>query len=242
MMLAFSVGCKGTSDEPSAVQTTGDTTPATAAVTVPDTTAEKEITTVAAIDVDIPIDATNFPDDNWRAFVLEHFDGDENERLSAEEIDAVGIINVAANDIADLKGIEFFTSLEELNCINNRLHSLDLSKNTKLKNLNCSNFFKPVDVIEEDPEEEIFYSTHNQISVLDLSMNEALETLYCGHVSMTELDVSKNEALTSLYCAYNHLKSLNIGRCRALVTLSCDHNELKALPIAKNLSLISQLP
>ena len=184
MMLTFSMGCKGTSDEPSAVQTTDDLTPDTTAVTVSDTTAGKETTTAAsttmaeaALDVDIPIDAIHFPDDNWRAFVLEHYDGDENERLSAEEIDAVGIINVAAKDIADLKGIEFFTSLEELNCVNNKLHSLDLSKNTKLKNLDCSNFYKPNEVIEEDPEEEIFYSTHNQISVLDLSMNVALETL-----------------------------------------------------------------
>lgn len=39
--------------------------------------------------------------------------------------------------IADLKGIEYFVSLHELNCSRNDLISLDLGSNAALKNLSC---------------------------------------------------------------------------------------------------------
>ena len=40
--------------------------------------------------------------------------------------------------ISDLRGIGFFTNLEELSCANTGLTSLDLSKNTKLEFIDCS--------------------------------------------------------------------------------------------------------
>jgi Leucine-rich repeat (LRR) protein len=87
--------------------------------------------------------------------------------------------------IADLKGIEYFTALNELNCSNNKLTALDLSANTALETLHCNN---------------------NQLTALDVSKNMALEELLCYDNKLTALDVSKNTALTILYCYGNQIR------------------------------------
>ncbi|MBR6495137.1 MAG: hypothetical protein IKT22_07775, partial [Prevotella sp.] len=85
----------------------------------------------------IAIIAPNFPDEKFRAFVSSNYDTDENGYLSSEEAAAVKTINVYNKNIANLKGIEHFTALETLRCYSNQLKSLNVSKNTKLKDLNC---------------------------------------------------------------------------------------------------------
>ena len=58
--------------------------------------------------------------------------------LSDTEIAAVKKIDCKGRAITNLKGIEYFTALEYLYCYDNELTELDLSRNTKLKELNCS--------------------------------------------------------------------------------------------------------
>lgn len=105
------------------------------------------------------INATNFPDAIFREYVqtLEKEDNDDNI-LSAEEIAAVTSIDVYNKGISDLKGIEYFTALETLNCGSNSLTSLDVSENTELTWLRCDG---------------------NNLTSLDVSKNTALKYLYC---------------------------------------------------------------
>ena len=84
----------------------------------------------------IKIDATNFPDANFRSYLLAQSYG-KDAILTDAEIAAVKKINVYNQNIANLKGIEYFTELETLRCYGNQLKSLDVSKNTKLTDLNC---------------------------------------------------------------------------------------------------------
>ena len=137
-------------------------------------------------DPGIIINATNFPDDKFRAIVAgTYIDKDADGYLSDEEIAAVTELNVFSQGFASLKGIEFFTALTQLDCSNNQLTSLDVSKNTALTLLNCS---------------------YNQLATLDVSKNTALEGLYCHENQLTSLDVSKNTALTELACFNNQIK------------------------------------
>lgn len=108
---------------------------------------------------DVAIDATNFEDEAFRAYVEEKFDADKNGSLSAAELAAATIIDVTAKGILSLKGVEFFTELTHLYCNSNQLTTLDVSKNLKLTELNCMS---------------------NRLTSLDLSSNTALTTLYCG--------------------------------------------------------------
>lgn len=87
----------------------------------------------------VVINSRNFPFTNFRKFVKDNYDKDHDNYLNQGEIAAVTKINVFNRSIGDLKGIEFFMELEELDCRQNQLTSLDVSQNTKLTELCCYN-------------------------------------------------------------------------------------------------------
>lgn len=125
-----------------------------------------------------------FPDENFRNWLLGQ-DYGKSGYITAAGLAGVATIIVNKMSIADLKGIEYFTALNELNCSNNKLTALDLSANTALETLHCNN---------------------NQLTALDVSKNMALEELLCYDNKLTALDVSKNTALTILYCYGNQIR------------------------------------
>ena len=85
---------------------------------------------------DIEINATNFPDANFRNYLLSQSYG-MNGIITDVEIIGITSISVENRNIQNLKGIEYFTELTQLYCSYNQLTSLDLSKNTALKTLYC---------------------------------------------------------------------------------------------------------
>ena len=131
----------------------------------------------------IAIDATNFPDENFRNWVLAQTYG-ADALLTDEEIAGVTKIDVYSKGIASLKGIEYFTALEDLDCGGNQLESLDVTKNTALIHLNCDD---------------------NKLKTLDVSGCTALDRLICNINNLTMLDVTKNTALTRLDCYFNQI-------------------------------------
>ena len=107
----------------------------------------------------IAIDAKNFPDENFRAIVAgTDIDKDADGYLSTAEIAAVTELFVGMESINDLTGVEHFTALTSLDCSNNGLSALDVSKNTELTSLYCS---------------------INYLSALDVSNNNKLKELSC---------------------------------------------------------------
>lgn len=72
-----------------------------------------------------------------------------------------------------------------LNCRENQLQALEVTKNTALEWLSCRN---------------------NQLQALDISKNTALEWLDCSSNLLTALDISKNTALKELDCSVNQMK------------------------------------
>lgn len=84
----------------------------------------------------VVINETNFPDDNFRNFLLSESFGADGV-LTTNEIANEFYMEVYGKEIASLKGIEFFTELKEIDCSHNKLTSLDVSKNTKLTELYC---------------------------------------------------------------------------------------------------------
>ena len=135
------------------------------------------------------INEETFPDEHFRNLILEFGNGynygDGSGYLTYEDIEGTKEISVFYRDIESMKGIEYFTALEKLDCWLNKLTELDVSKNTKLWYLSCFS---------------------NNLTALDVSNNTALELLNCSYNKLTTLDVSKNTALTDLYCSYNNIK------------------------------------
>ena len=117
----------------------------------------------------IPINATNFPDASFRAYVSTNCDIDQDGYLSDGEVASVTRIDVSRQNITSLRGIECFTSITHLVCFSNALTSLDLSANTKLIRLDCDD---------------------NQLTSLNIRQNSKLHALLCYKNKLTELDIS----------------------------------------------------
>ena len=186
----------------------------------------------------IAIDATNFPDENFRSVVAgTSIDKDADGKLSEEEIAAVMGLDVKKKNIASLKGIEFFTALTKLDCGANQLTSLDVSKNTALKELNCSNNQLTSLYVNANTAMEDLSCNNNQLKSLNVKNNTALKWLNCSGNQLTSLNVDNNTALTSLSCYNNQLKSLDVRYNTALTKLLCNDNQLTTLDMWKNTAM-----
>lgn len=86
----------------------------------------------------IPIDAEHFPDDNFRAWLLEQEYG-KDAKLTPREIAGIKEMSPTNKDIADLTGIAYFTELTTLDMAGNELSTANLSSNDKLTNIDVSN-------------------------------------------------------------------------------------------------------
>ena len=211
----------------------------------------------------VEINETNFPDANFRGFVQNEFDTDKNNKLSSEEIAAVKEIIASTKGIKNLKGIEFFTALETLNCVGNELTELDVSKNTELTRLECwDNKLTALDVskntkltrlgcwkneltaldVSKNTELTSLNCGFNKLTALDVSNNAKLEKLICrgetlSYMKLTKLDVSQNKVLKELDCYSIKMKELNVSGCTALEELNCGGNQLTALDVSENTNL-----
>ena len=133
-------------------------------------------------------------------------DGIINNSVATADISVMTTLNISGKNIASLKGIEDFISLETLYCNSNALTSLDISQNTALTYLDC-------------------YT--NQLSNLNLSQNTALDRLDCRNNQLTSLDVTKNISLIRLSCSQNQLSSLDVSKNTALIGLFCSQINLR---------------
>ena len=212
----------------------------------------------------VDINEANFPDANFRSYVQTEFDKDGDKKLSSAEIAAVKEIIASLRGIKNLKGIEFFTALETLNCVECELTELDVSKNTELKILHCrENELTKLDV-SKNTKLEILSCSKNELTALDVSQNTELTRLYCrsnrlaaldvtqnknleeldcesdsllSYMKLTKLDVSQNKALKKLNCYGVKMKELNVSGCTALERLDCGGNQLDALDVSQNTKL-----
>ena len=188
----------------------------------------------------VAINETNFPDENFRKYLLAQSYGEDGV-LTDEEIKEVAEIDVgskiSSDKISSLKGIEHFTALETLICYNNQLTALDVSNNMALEMLWCAyNQLTALDV-SNNTALEVLACDYNQLTALDVSNNTALKTLSCIGNQLTALDVSKNMALEGLFCVNNQLTALDVSENTALENLWFGGNQLTALDLSKNPAL-----
>jgi len=184
------------------------------------------------------INATNFPDDAFRAYVSNNFDSDGDGWLSRSEIKRATYINVESYGIADLTGIAYFTDLQTLYCDWNQLTTLDVSANTALRELICYDNQLAALNVSGNTALQSLNCSYNQLTTLDVSGNAALEYLNCSGNRLTTLDVSANISLRSLECSSNQLTAFDVSGNTALQSLSCGYNQLTTLDVSSNAALV----
>ena len=153
----------------------------------------------------LEINETNFPDEYFRAWVIDELsvsgDDESGYYMTEAQVEAVSTINCDENYIGSLAGIEHFTSLTVLRCAGNRLSELDISKNTALKELYC-NF--------------------NRLTTIKIVNNAALLKLDCSDNHLTSLDLSSCTKLSELCCDNNRMPILNVSKLKDLTQFSAD--------------------
>ena len=189
----------------------------------------------------VKIDDKNFPSDDFRTYLSENFDKDDVKgELSADEIKSVKKIDLTGLRVTDLKGIEFFTELEELNAVFVRLNSVDLSKNTKLTTLNIGNNKLSSLDLTNNKELTSLRAEYNKLTSIDLSNNTKLKTVSLNYNSLTELDLTNNALLESLSLESNALKTLDLTGKAKLIDLNANNNEINSL-VLKGCSKLNTL-
>ena len=165
-----------------------------------------------AAHANVTINSTNFPDANFRAYLMSEY---PSGIITTAQLNARDSLYLYNKGISNMKGVEYFTQLTYLNCYSNNLSSIDVSSNTKLKYINVGN---------------------NKLTSINVAANTALQQLYLQHNSFSSsitvtdhsalrtLWVNENPNLTGLYCWRNNLTNFDVSGCTALQQLKCYNN------------------
>lgn len=159
-------------------------------------------------------------------------------KVLTESVDTVTTLNVENKNIAELTGIEAFTSLLHLSCGINQISSLELS-NYNLKTLLAYQNLLTTFSIQNLPNLEVLDITTNQFSNLDISDSPKLKELFCVDAGLTSLDLSDSPSLENVTVYENSISTLNVENCTSLKSIAIWDNQLTQLQLATNLSLES---
>ena len=199
-------------------------------------------------DIAFLINEENFPDATLRKKLttpVYHIKGDYSQTynfgddsvITTEELEKVDGLYIGYSNIENLEGIELFTELNSLTCIQTSIKTFDL-KLPKLESLDCSDSKVTKIDMSGCPELKVLYcKSSNSLESIDLSKNTKLERLDCQSCALTTLDVSKCTNLMSLGCIDNKLSALDVSNLSKLETLACTSNQMSALNVSGCTSL-----
>lgn len=155
----------------------------------------------------------NFPDVNFRSAICRLLPIAEGDSIPNEYINRIEELNLAKLGIGNLKGIEFFTSLRQLDCMGNNLTNIDISKNQSLLWLECGD---------------------NKLTKIDVSKNSNLIGLGCSNNVLTSIDVTQNPNLQELFCSGNRIERINVAHNPKLHVLGVNDCKLIELDVSGN--------
>lgn len=108
-------------------------------------------------------------------------------------------------------------NLEYLKIYNCKLKSIDLSKNPKIMEINCSD---------------------NDLTSLNVDNNADLISLSCRKNYISELNLKNQKQLRDLDCCYNEIEVLDLSSTDSLESLSCSDIPLRGLKLSDNNPLL----
>jgi Leucine-rich repeat (LRR) protein len=177
--------------------------------------------TFSAVACPVVIPYTLIPDASFEAKLIALGIDKDGIAGKVETMSIVSLtsLNVSNTGISDLTGIQDFNALTSLDASNNKLATIDVSKNISLKTLNVSK---------------------NQLTSLNVTTNTSLNTLNFAYNVITSLNVTKNTELGSLSCNSNAIETLDVSKNTKLTLLSASFNKLQYLDVSKN-TLLKEL-
>lgn len=172
----------------------------------------------------VSVDQTfNFKSRSFADYCVARYDTNKDGILQSSEVYTVVGLDLTDLSIEfepiSLAGIESFVNLQKLKITHLKISDIDLSKNKKLNDLDCS---------------------QSELTRLDVSKNQNLQNLDChGCSNLTELVLgSKAEygdnALVILNCYRCSITGIDLSRCSQLEYIDCRDNQLTSLDLSNS--------
>lgn len=163
------------------------------------------------------------PDIEFKNYLLNNFDFNEDGEISSREVLGIESINLCSDNVSSLEGIEKFSSLKALSVNGSspgmgKLTAIDLSNNHKLEELSFLN---------------------NRVTNLNISGCKELKLIHCWENKLTEIDLSSQTLLVELCCAQNFLKEIDITHCHNILNLAINDNKIENVDLSNNRHLIN---
>lgn len=181
------------------------------------------------------------PDNNFRQALMwrqKEWDADNNGLMSKDEAKTVEQLDLYANYISSLSGIEYFTGLKWLNAAGLQLSNVDLSANTDLETVQLYDNYELAELTLGTHEKLIELDIDNtKISALNLAGAPNLIQLTASRTGLRSLDLSKNTKLHYLGFEQNKLTSLDLSKNVDLVGFSMRGNLLTSINLSANVLL-----
>lgn len=188
------------------------------------------------IDFNSPDFKLNFPDEEFRRFLKECCDKNGDGKL---DVDIKSMTIPASYAIKRLKGIEFFEDLEKLDCHGIGLTTLNVGKNFKLKELDCSQnqLKKSVDILSSGLKK--LNCSNNKLTYMNLGILYGLnlEEVNCSNNKITNIVMDSVGELVKFDCSNNDLMTLDVSQCLKLEELNCSGNQLMELDVGHQTQL-----
>ncbi len=132
-------------------------------------------------------------------------------------------------------------SLENEN-LTNELTSINLSNNTKLKDISINNAnLKRLDLSKNINLNSLnlnsSYEMASNLKTLDLSQNILLTQLDIEYIGLTSLNLSQNKSLSNLWLAHTSLTNVDLSNDIALESIGIVNNHFKTLELSHNVNL-----
>ena len=178
----------------------------------------------------------NFPDAEFQRFLKECCDTNGDGKL---DVDIKNMTIPTGYTIKSLEGIRFFEDLEKLDCHGIGLTTLNVGKNFKLKELDCSqNQLKEYYPILSSGLKKLNCS-NNKLTYMKLGILHGLnlEEVNCSNNNITNIVMDSVGELVKFDCSNNDLMTLDVSQCFKLKELNCSGNQLMELDVSNQTHL-----
>lgn len=182
-------------------------------------------------------DVIIIPDSNFEQALINlgwdtNGDGQVNGNMLLSDALSVTELNLESYSISNLEGIQYFENLVNLNMNSvNYSGMLDLSINTSLEYLDCSN--NNIDELNISDVKGLINlnASNSNLNSIDLSTNNSLVSINLSNNSLTELNIVSTRDLTDLFVSSNNLSNINLSGLTSLVNVDLSYNNLTKIDV-----------
>ena len=163
--------------------------------------------------VGLAIDESHFPDANLRGALAKTSAG-EDGILTDRELEDFWLLDVNYGEVVSLEGIELLPNLQSLHVNAFQGSGIDVSKNTKLKEIYCCESPQLTSLtLVELPELRLLNFNNTNISNIDLTKCPKLETLRMKDTPLGAVDLSGCPELKEIECDAVLMPGLDLSAC-----------------------------